>query len=477
MQIGIGIFIGSTQAVDAPPFTLALTGLSTDSLGDYAQIGDHAGIGYTATDGNGDPVVLDSVSWGTSAGDSTFGTGASPTAIASADEGSLVLTGTKDGVTRSISAPVRYAASVNITEPAFNVETATLEDVIDLGEGVWTGAVGGTFLYEISDGTTTLEQPTYTIAAGDANKIFTGRVGYENSGGLVWANASNNVQVGTFDFVQSGGSLTGSGVEATALSFGSDTWTYGGVAATVSDREYRLLVGGVLVDGPQATASLDIPDDTAGQAYIYQMRVTITDPVALQSGWITVASGEVGSSLEVTLESGNLISATWTGTLTNIVISGTSPFNGAYTTFADGTALLDTHVVDVAGRALAILPTTGTGEVGQALTAGEILVLYASGQTAPTVTIQWQRDGVDISGATGAGYTLASGDSGTTVRPTFVITASGATTVVENGAGIAVTGSAPSVNSITGQTDGIHVDHDGTLTITPTAEGLTLEVA
>lgn len=77
----------------------------------------------------------------------------------------------------------------------------------------------------------------------------------------------------------------------------------------------------------------------------------------------------------------------------------------------------DRYGKDSAGRskpAMATLPTVaGTNTVGQILT-GTNGTFTGSGTIA--ITQQWTRNGADISGATGATYTLVAGDSGKTIR-------------------------------------------------------------
>jgi len=161
---------------------------------------------------------------------------------------------------------------------------------------------------------------------------------------------------------------------------------------------------------------------------------------------------EVGPFV-VTDEGDGTIAASWTGTLTNITVGGGGSFDGTYTTFHDGTALVNTHLDGVAGRALTILATTGTPTEGQTLTAGAHLVMHAQ-VAEPTVTIQWQRDGVDISGATGSTYVLQAADVGTNVRPTFIIASAGLTSVTENGTalGPVAASGGPDLWTVTGST-------------------------
>jgi hypothetical protein len=100
-------------------FSVALVGLSTDSIGLYGQIGNQAAIGFTTT-----PVITpDEIKWSASVSTgaaATFGTGANPTDFSAAD-GSFVYLHVRSGanwVTRSFiarRAPGAFAALVNQT--------------------------------------------------------------------------------------------------------------------------------------------------------------------------------------------------------------------------------------------------------------------------------------------------------------------------------------------------------------------------
>lgn len=149
-----------------------------------------------------------------------------------------------------------------------------------------------------------------------------------------------------------------------------------------------------------------------------------------------LAAGAV--TLAVTSETGGVFSASWPNTLTSITVTGSSVHNGTYTAYADGNPLAYTRLPNFAGRALDITATTGTAGVGEVLTAGEVLALYADGQAQPDVSYQWQRDGVDISGAISKTYTTVAADAGADVRPTYPLTATGETTVIEVGNAISI---------------------------------------
>jgi hypothetical protein len=111
MFIGIGIGVGIAAGAASYPFNITITGLTDGE----ARIGDHDSIGYTITPDNG----TETVAWGTSNDDDTFGTGAAPTDITGGDEGNLVLSVTDGGVTRYISAPIRYAPG-SVTESSLS---------------------------------------------------------------------------------------------------------------------------------------------------------------------------------------------------------------------------------------------------------------------------------------------------------------------------------------------------------------------
>ncbi len=90
-------------------------------------------------------------------------------------------------------------------------------------------------------------------------------------------------------------------------------------------------------------------------------------------------------------------------TTISVVATGNGNYSGSAT--SANTATVTTPLT-------AIAAPTGTTTVGSVLTAG------ARTPTAATVSYQWRRDGVAISGATASTYTLVSGDLGTVITVT-----------------------------------------------------------
>jgi hypothetical protein len=133
--IGVGYLLGGNPY--AVPFTVTITGLTDGE----ARIGDHASIGYTIDPDNG----TETVAWGTSNDDSSYGTGANPTDITGGDEGNLVLSVTDGGETRYVSMPIRYAPG-SVTESTLSDITIDDDAVdIDFASDFTTTNLGGSF--------------------------------------------------------------------------------------------------------------------------------------------------------------------------------------------------------------------------------------------------------------------------------------------------------------------------------------------
>jgi hypothetical protein len=124
--------------------TDAFDGLTTDSIGTYGVIGEHAFIGYAATF-NGAPTTLDAVIWSNqnpagadkSGAATTYGTGSSPTDITAADEGTVFFHGRKGTTWVTRQFDVRYRPG---TLPAFAAQS-------------FTQGVGGTYQHPAATGT------------------------------------------------------------------------------------------------------------------------------------------------------------------------------------------------------------------------------------------------------------------------------------------------------------------------------------
>jgi hypothetical protein len=150
-------------------FSTTLTGLSTDSLGSYGQVGSHASIGYTVAPSG----AVDEVKWSASsnpAAAATFGTGTAPTDFTSADGFSVFLHVRRaaEWVTRSFlvrRAPGSFAA---LTNQSFTDDTGdqTYTYAAATGTGLtWTYAPTGLFTGVTHDaGTRTFTFDTNALA-------------------------------------------------------------------------------------------------------------------------------------------------------------------------------------------------------------------------------------------------------------------------------------------------------------------------
>jgi hypothetical protein len=127
-------FPGGQTVVQA--IAAAFTGLSTDSIGQYGRIGNHASIGFTITPA----IPPDEIKWSASsnpAAVATFGTGANPSDFASADEFAVYLHLRFGPTWVSGFFPARYAPG---TLPAMADQTFSL-------------GAGGTYQHPAATGT------------------------------------------------------------------------------------------------------------------------------------------------------------------------------------------------------------------------------------------------------------------------------------------------------------------------------------
>ena len=150
-------------------FSVSFTGLSTDSLGSYGLIGNHAAISYTITP----DLTTETVKWSNSsnpADAATFGTGANPTDFASVDGFSVWLHVTDDPgdgpVTRSFQFPA------NIALPATSGPIPDQNYTYDTGLqtlDVSTYFSGGTLTYSISGVPQAIIGPATGVVSTDTN--------------------------------------------------------------------------------------------------------------------------------------------------------------------------------------------------------------------------------------------------------------------------------------------------------------------
>ncbi|MEM8871279.1 MAG: hypothetical protein AAGE38_12820, partial [Pseudomonadota bacterium] len=213
--------------------------------------------------------------------------------------------------------------------------------------------------------------------------------------------------------------VTDSPVEATALtSDENDAWLFDGTPATVVSREYRLLINNVLAVGPLSSATVVLPDGSAGDAFSFQLRVIVEEGSGAQSAWTPIASGSVltGFGLSETIDAElELLDAD--GTLHITVLSPAAyadhdAGNGAGI-FTFNTADLDAGPVNLVPPQIA---DDGTPEPEETLNMVPGLWIYDGANSAPAVTSQWQRDGADIAGAIATAHTLDSADAGASIN-------------------------------------------------------------
>ena len=221
------------------------------------------------------------------------------------------------------------------------------------------------------------------------------------------------------------------------------------------DTDGGAAVTGYRVQWKEATGSWDTPDDVSETAVSGTSHTVtgLTDGVEYTFRIVAVNSvGDSTPSVEgggaprettaPTMLSASVDGATLTITFSEELTESQIPVASAFTVTVAGSAR-DVDTVSVSGSAVTLtlvtpvvagdvvtvgytapsnLPATGkpgiTGKAqeGEILTAATTGIRDADGLTGTVFTYQWLADGVNIAGATGSSYTLASGDVGKTIQ-------------------------------------------------------------
>lgn len=125
---------------------------------------------------------------------------------------------------------------------------------------------------------------------------------------------------------------------------------------------------------------------------------------------ITVTEPDVS----ITTLANNTLEVSGGNTVIDIAVAQPSSFAGTYT--ADLRDLTD-GPVNLVPPAI-----SGAPEAGETLTAADGLWIYDGTAGPPSQTLQWQRGGVDIAGATGSNYTVQAADVGAGLRVIEMLT-------------------------------------------------------
>lgn len=185
---------------DLAGFSTALTGLSSDSLGSYARIGNEAGISYSISPDNG----TDTVAWDDNNPNSgsDYGTGANPTSLAALSGSTLYCHVTDGGDTVTKSVGVRYApgsAAGALPDQNGWVENTAITTVDPTGDFTLTNLTGSWSAsglpagVSINSGTGAITGTPTGTGSGSITVTFTDQYGRTVSNGFSYTVASVTV--------------------------------------------------------------------------------------------------------------------------------------------------------------------------------------------------------------------------------------------------------------------------------------------
>lgn len=263
--------------------SVELTGLSTDATyGDYALVGDHAGISAVMSDAS----AITAYAWEI-VGGAALGAGASPTDFAAGDTGSpgapgelRVTVTTADG-TYSATAPIRAALAVNTLAPVVERDDPSGSDwgdIVTVEGDTWTAPAAVTYNRRIFVNGSLVAQgvnPSITLGAAHDQAVITGNVTATTSLGSVTVEATgftvDDFTAPTVDPITISGtpqsgqtlSLTGGAVNANPTPAISIVWKADGVQfATGSTATLTASEVGAIITA-EKTATNDLGSDTA----------------------------------------------------------------------------------------------------------------------------------------------------------------------------------------------------------------------
>ncbi|HTQ58885.1 MAG TPA: choice-of-anchor D domain-containing protein [Candidatus Solibacter sp.] len=392
----------------------------------------------------------------------------SPT-TAGSDSGSITIT-SNDPQTPTIAISLTGTATSSPVAPT--ITTQPVNQTVTAGQtATFTVVAGGTapLSYQWQKngvniaGATGTSYTTPATATTDSGSTF--RVVVTNTAGNVTSNAANL----TVTAAAVAPTITTQPMNQTVTAGQTATFTV--VAGGTTPLSYQWQKNGANIAGATgasyttpATATTDsgltfdvIVSNTAGTVTSSAATLTVnaavvaptitTQPVnqsvtAGQTATFTVVAGGT-APLSYQWQKNGVNIAGATGTSYTTPVTATTDSGSTFRVVVTNTAgNVTSNAANLTVTAAAVAPTITTQPVNQTVTAGQTATFtVVAGGTAP-LSYQWQKNGVNIAGATGASYTTpvtATTDSGSTFR---VVVTNTAGNVTSNAANLTVTAAA-----------------------------------
>ena len=378
---GSAVSSSAVTVINSAPVAAAVT--ISDDNGGSAVVGDSLTGSYSYSDADGDPEGVSTFRW-LRDGVAIAGATSSTYVLVAADSGAAIRFEVTPVATAGVTtgSPVASASLAIINSAPVATAVSITDDnggaplVGDTLSGVYTysdpdGDPEGTSSYRwLRDGTAIAGATalTYTLVAADSG-----------------ADISFEVTP-----VASTGTTTGTAVASTAITVLNSAPVAS--AVTVTDTNGGSVVVGDTLDGSYTYTDAD--NDAEGSSSFRWLRDGVAISGATASSYTLVAD-----------DSGSSISFEVTPVATSGTLTGTPVVSTGVT------------VVNSAPVASAVTITDGNGGsvvVGDTLD-GSYTYSDVDNDPEGTTTFRWLRDGVAISGATAASYTLVAADSGTAI--------------------------------------------------------------
>ncbi len=390
-------------------------------------------------------------------------------ATASADAGNyaVAIVNTVSSVASAATTSTAVSLTVNAVLVGPSITTQPTAQSVTVGQSAAFSVVAtgsGTLTYQWTKGGVSISgatAATYTIASTATTDAGSYAVVVTNSVSSVTSTSAtltvNAAPVGPVIVTQpvAQAKLVGQSASFTVVATGSATLTYqwtknGAAISGATSSTYSISSVAIVDAGNYAVVITNSVSSVTSSA----VALTVTPPAATITTQPTAQSVTVGQSASFTViaTGSGTLSYQWTkggvaiagATAATYTISATvSADAGNYavvivnTISSVASAATTSTAVSLTVNAGLVGPSITTQPVGQTVTAGQSASFSVTATGSATLTYQWTKNGVSISGATGTTYTIANAASGD-MGNYAVVVANSVSSVTSNSAALVV---------------------------------------
>jgi hypothetical protein len=290
--------------------------------------------------------------------------------------------------------------TVTVTAPSNSNTAPTISSIAD--KSIPVNSNTGSLAFTVGDAETSASALTVSGASSNTTLVPVSGISLGGSGtnrNVTVTPVANQTGTATITVTVSDGSLTSSSQFKVTVTSASNTNT----APTISPIDDQTIVQNSntgplsfsISDAQTAANNLTLTRTTSNATVIPLSGVTFSGTGTNRSVTVVPSNGRTGSStITITVSDGSLT------TSTSFTVNVTSRNGGGTTDPGTGGGGGGTPISDTS-------PSITTQPVSRAVTTGETATFTVVASASPAPTYQWRKDGVAISGATSASYSIS----------------------------------------------------------------------